>query len=79
MGILRFLFILFAGMMLLRLVNTLKMFFKQGYQRKDNRHRTQNQRGTKRTGEVTIDVDPRQHDNRRPKVGEYVDFEEVKD
>jgi hypothetical protein len=79
LGIFRFLFILFAGMLLLRLVNTLKLFFKQGYQRKDHQQQTRHSRGPQPKGSVTIDVDPRQGKSRRPKVGEYVDFEEIKD
>lgn len=80
MGILRFLIILFAGLFLLRLVNMLKMYFKQGFERKGTRPQGQSRAGKRTNADgVTIDVDPRQGPTRRPKVGEYVDFEEIKD
>jgi hypothetical protein len=75
LGLLRFLFIIFIGVIILRAYNVLAAWFKQGYARKGSQKSSS---GPSR-GRMTIDVDPRNPQKNKPKVGEYVDFEDIKD
>jgi hypothetical protein len=75
LGLIRFLLILFVGIMLLRTFNVLAAWFREGYGRKDRPR----QDAGKSPGRMTIDLDPRRPKGKKPKVGEYVDFEDIKD
>jgi hypothetical protein len=59
------------GIIILRAFNVLAAWFKQGYTSKGPQKRPQ--------GRMTIDVDPRNPQKKKPKVGEYVDFEDIED
>lgn len=54
--------------------------FRQGFDQADSRQKrdAQGKRNT-REGDISITYDPRKHQRNNDGVGEYVDYEEVKD
>jgi hypothetical protein len=72
--VVRFILTFLIGYVLLRVVTILIASFKSGYK---NRPSNSSNTNSKRRSSVTVDYNPQKGKKPAPKVGEYVDYEEI--
>lgn len=80
MGIIRFLvFVFFFYLVYYLIKNVLLKPFREGYADGDQKRGGFNPFQSKKEGDVSIKFDPRKGKKGSKEIGEYVDYEEVKD